>query len=54
MLSFTGGAQSDTAKAPLTENAIRGVAKINLFGELFHQAANLKFGQLTPYTGKKR
>ncbi len=37
---FTGGAQSDTApKAPLTENAIGRVAKINLFGEIFHQAA---------------
>ena len=52
---FTGGAKSDTApKAQLTENAIRGVAKINAFGKIFREAANLKFGELTPYTGQKR
>ena len=49
---FTGGARSDTAPGePLTENAIRGVAHENPMGELFHESANLVFGEIAPYTG---
>ena len=53
--SFRGGARSDTnPDEPLTENAIRGVARDNPFGQIFHAAANLHFGLLAPYTGRRR
>lgn len=52
--NFSGGAQSDTNPGtPLTENTIRGVAKDNLLGEVFHAAANLAFGELAPFTGNR-
>jgi hypothetical protein len=51
---FVGGARSDTGSGePLTENAIRGVARDNPNGEVFHLNANLHFGELAPYTGDK-
>lgn len=52
--TFSGGAKSDTDPgAQLTENTIRGVAKDNPVGEIFHEAATLGFGQLAPFTGNK-
>ena len=52
---FHGGAHSDSAAGErLTENAIRGVARDNPYGEPFHAMANLLFGELAPYTGDKR
>jgi RHS repeat-associated protein len=52
--NFQGGARKDTDPgAPLTENKVRGVAKDNPFGEIFHAAANLKFGQIAPFTGHR-
>jgi hypothetical protein len=51
-IAFSGGARSDTNPGtPLTENNYRGVAKDNQLGEVFHQAANLHFGELAPFTG---
>ena len=51
---FDGGAQSDTGRGgALTENAIRGVAKNNPYGQIFHGAANLHFGEMAPYTGHR-
>jgi RHS repeat-associated protein len=32
-------------------NSIRGVAKFNPMGRIYHQASNLMFGHLAPYTG---
>lgn len=53
--TFVGGAQSDTKPGEaLTENAIRGVARDNANGEIFHAAANLAFGEIAPYTGDTR
>jgi RHS repeat-associated protein len=50
--TFNGGARTDTNPGtPLTENTFRGVAKENPLGEVFHQAANLQFGELAPFTG---
>ena len=50
--NFRGGAQSDTHPGiPLTENRIRGVARDNTFGMVFHQSANIAFGELAPFTG---
>jgi RHS repeat-associated protein len=55
LIDYYGGAQSDTApKPPQTENAIRGYAKDNSFGMIFHEAANLRFRQeLHPFTGDR-
>jgi hypothetical protein len=51
---FDGGARSDTDPGePLTENKIRAVARDNPMGELFHEAANLHFGELAPYIGNR-
>ncbi|WP_068923245.1 SpvB/TcaC N-terminal domain-containing protein [Planobispora rosea] len=51
---FSGGAHSDTDPGPrLTENAFRGVGKDNPLGEVFHEASNLCFGELAPFTGNK-
>ena len=52
--NFSGGAQSDTHPGtPLTENSIRGIGKDNPLGEVFHNAANLAFGELAPFTGNR-
>jgi len=52
LIDFHGGSRSDTnPKPPRTENPIRGVAKSNRYGTVFHEAANAKFGQLHKYTG---
>ncbi|MCX4985882.1 SpvB/TcaC N-terminal domain-containing protein [Streptomyces sp. NBC_00572] len=49
---FSGGAWSDTDPGPrLTENDERGVRKDNVFGEIFHLAADVEFGELAPFTG---
>ena len=37
--------------APRVANTIRGVARYNLNGRLYHAAANLMFGSLADYTG---
>ncbi|MBP9903384.1 MAG: hypothetical protein KBH45_18135 [Verrucomicrobia bacterium] len=51
---FEGGAVSDTRPGTqLTENAVRGVGKDNLLGEVFHTASDMLFGKLAPYTGDK-
>jgi len=50
---FDGGARSDTPTPQLTENKDRGVSKNNPYGEIFHTAANLKFGELYRYTGDR-
>jgi len=50
LFRFRGGAQSDTRPA-ITENRIRGVGRANRYGELFHEASNVAFGRLAPYTG---
>lgn len=51
---FKGGAKSDTDPGTqLTENNVRGVAKDNVLGEVFHAASNLKFRPLAPFTGDK-
>ncbi len=51
LIDFFGGAQSDTREPYRTENVMRGVAKDNPLGRLFHDAATKKWGQLHPYTG---
>ena len=53
LIDSHGGAQSDTnPKPPRTENKVRGVAKDNPYGEIFHASANLRFKQeLNKYTG---
>jgi RHS repeat-associated protein len=52
--NFKGGAKSDTDPGQqLTENNVRGVAKDNVLGEVFHAASNLKFGPLAAFTGDK-
>jgi RHS repeat-associated protein len=37
--------------SPTVANTIRAVGKANPLGRLFHEASNLKFGPLAPYTG---
>lgn len=52
--NFKGGARSDTKPgAPLTENTARGVGKGEILGEVFHEASNVAFGPLAPFTGNK-
>lgn len=51
LIDSHGGAQSDTGKPYRTENVVRGVAKDNPRGRLFHEAATDRWGQLHPYTG---
>lgn len=46
LIDYHGGVESDGVG-----NLIRGVAKGNVSGEIYHNAANLEFGQLYPYTG---
>ena len=52
---FTGGAHSDTKPGEkLTENKVRGVAKDNVLGEVFHAAATVTFNrELAPFTGNR-
>ena len=55
LIDYHGGARLDIAsETPMTDSAIRGVAKDNPLGELFHLAANLHFGELAAYTGHRR
>jgi hypothetical protein len=51
LIDSYGGARSDTGRPYQTENAVRGVAKDNPQGRLFHDAATASWGQLYPYTG---
>ena len=51
LMDSLGGAQSDTGEPYQTENAVRGVAKDNPRGRLFHDAATEFWGPLFPYTG---
>ncbi len=52
LLTFTGGAWSDTNPgAHLTENDVRGIARDNPLGRIFHAASDLAFQPLAPYTG---
>ncbi len=51
---FRGGARSDTRPGtPLTENAVRAVAKDNVLGEEFHAASNVAFTEIAPFTGNR-
>lgn len=49
--TFSGGAKSDSGKPYLTENNVRGVAKDNLSRKIFHNAADLAFGNKAAFTG---
>jgi hypothetical protein len=51
LIDFSGGAQSDTGKPYRTENIVRAVAKDNLRGRRFHDAATVRWGELHRYTG---
>ncbi|HYO58306.1 hypothetical protein [Archangium sp.] len=51
LIDSLGGARSDTGEPYRTENAVRGVAKDNLRGRRFHEAATELWGLLHPYTG---
>jgi hypothetical protein len=37
--------------SPKVGNSIRGVAKANPFGRIYHNASNAAFGNIAPYTG---
>jgi len=37
--------------SPNVANAIRGVAKANPFGRLYHAQSDAEFGNVAPYTG---
>jgi hypothetical protein len=51
LIDFSGSAQSDTGKPHRTENVLRAVAKDNLRGRRFHDAATIRWGELHRYTG---
>jgi len=51
LIDFYGGAQADTGNPYRTENIVRAVAKDNLRGKRFHDAATSRWGQLYRYTG---
>lgn len=51
LIDFSGGAQSDTGKPHRTENIVRAVAKDNLRGRRFHDAATIRWDELHRYTG---
>jgi hypothetical protein len=52
LIDELGGAQSERRTPPTRAgNAIRGVAKANPRGRLYHAAATAFFGQRAPYTG---
>jgi hypothetical protein len=51
MIDAHGGSWSDTGKPHKTGNAIRGVAKDNKRGKIYHKAATRAFGELHKYTG---
>lgn len=55
LIDYFGGAQTDRVNYPprggTSGNAIRGVARENRFGLLFHFYATEKFGRIAPYTG---
>jgi RHS repeat-associated protein len=46
LIDFYGGVGS-----PLVGNSIRGVSAHNPLGRVYHEAANVAFGQVAPYTG---
>jgi hypothetical protein len=50
LIDAYGGARSDNPRTR-SGNAIRGVAKENPLGPIYHQAATRAFGQRAPYTG---
>ena len=52
LIDHYGGAWSDTGTPYKTGNEIRAVAKDNVFGKAFHDAATLKWGEMHPYTGR--
>jgi hypothetical protein len=50
--TFRGGSWTDSNPgAHLTENDVRGVARDNELGRVFHAASDLAFRPLAPYTG---
>jgi hypothetical protein len=46
MIDFFGGVGSLNVG-----NRIRGVSKSNMFGRLYHEASNMYFGEVAPYSG---
>ena len=48
LIDLNGRAQSEGGTSG---NRIRGVGKLNPLGRLYHNASNLYFGPLYPYTG---
>jgi hypothetical protein len=52
-IDFYGGAISDSERRPNATcvNSIRGVAKYNPFGYLYHWSSNSAWGEKYPYTG---
>ncbi|MET0403450.1 MAG: hypothetical protein ABW123_13640 [Cystobacter sp.] len=51
LMDSMGGARADTGEPYRTENVVRGVAKDNPQGRMFHDAASSLWGQIYPYTG---
>jgi len=54
MIDYYGGARSDRRAGSRSGNAIRGVAKDNRLGRVYHDAATAAFGQKSKYTGYER
>jgi RHS repeat-associated protein len=48
MIDYRGGSSSDGGTSG---NAIRGVAKLNPLGRIYHNASTARFGPMHPYTG---
>lgn len=51
MIDRFGGARSDHRPGSRSGNAIRGVARDNPLGRIYHAAATARFGRVAPYTG---
>jgi RHS repeat-associated protein len=51
LIDYYGGAHSDRRPGSRSGNPIRGVAKDNPLGPIYHAAASAFFGQKAPYTG---
>jgi hypothetical protein len=49
LIDYHGGAHH---QGGTSGNKYRGVNVLNIFGRIYHEAANAAFGELHPYTGK--
>jgi hypothetical protein len=52
MIDHYGGSRSDRRPGSRSGNAIRGVARDNPRGRIYHAAATVMFGQRARYTGR--